>query len=187
MFSKWERNRLKRWRTTDKTNLLSCEHFFSTLRVTGFVTDFINTFLLLDVVLYVDKAAAVDGKRGHGALLRLCRLLFPLPQALQAKAPSSYCTISLTQCCGSGIRGPFWPLDPWSGMGKKSRSGSRVNIPDPISDSLETIFWVKNTWILWCDSGSGIRNPFDLGSGMEKFVYGINIPDTQHWPDPSFC
>jgi hypothetical protein len=40
-----------------------------------------------DVVLYVDKAAALDGKRGHGALLRLCRLLFPLPQALQAKRP----------------------------------------------------------------------------------------------------
>jgi hypothetical protein len=39
------------------------------------------------VVLYVDKAAAVDGKRGHGALLRLCRLLFPLPQALQAERP----------------------------------------------------------------------------------------------------
>jgi hypothetical protein len=28
-------------------------------------------------------------------------------------------------------------------MGKKSRSGSEMNIPDHISKSLETIFWVK--------------------------------------------
>jgi hypothetical protein len=35
----------------------------------------------------------------------------------------------------------FWPLDPGSGMGKKSRSG--MNIPDHISESLETIFSVK--------------------------------------------
>jgi hypothetical protein len=29
--------------------------------------------------------------------------------------------------------------------GKKSRSGSGMNITDHISKSLETIFWVKNT------------------------------------------
>jgi hypothetical protein len=28
-------------------------------------------------------------------------------------------------------------------MGKKSRSGSEMNIPDHISECLETIFWVK--------------------------------------------
>jgi hypothetical protein len=28
-------------------------------------------------------------------------------------------------------------------MGKKSRSGSGMKIPDHISESLETIFWVK--------------------------------------------
>jgi hypothetical protein len=43
-----------------------------------------------------------------------------------------------SQCCASG-----------SGMGKISRSGSRIrirmSIPDHISDSLETIFLVKNT------------------------------------------
>jgi hypothetical protein len=33
--------------------------------------------------------------------------------------------------------------DPGSGMGKKSRSGSGMNIPDHISESLETIFWIK--------------------------------------------
>jgi hypothetical protein len=39
-------------------------------------------------------------------------------------------------------------LTPGSGMGKKSRSGSGMNIPDHISESLETTFWVKNTSIL---------------------------------------
>jgi hypothetical protein len=43
-------------------------------------------------------------------------------------------------------------------MGKKSGSGSGMNIPDHISESLETIFWVK---ILLC------------GSGMKKVVSGI--------------
>jgi hypothetical protein len=38
-------------------------------------------------------------------------------------------------------------LTPGSGKVKKSRSGSvsGMNIPDHISESLETIFWVKNT------------------------------------------
>jgi hypothetical protein len=68
-----------------------------------------------------------------------------------------------------------------SGMGKKSGSGSGMNIPDHISQSLEKIFWVK---VLWC------------GSGMKKIVFGIrdgknsdpgpgiNIPDPQHWNFP---
>ncbi len=34
---------------------------------------------------------------------------------------------------------PFLPLDPGSGMGKKSGSGSGMNNPDHISESLETI------------------------------------------------
>jgi hypothetical protein len=40
--------------------------------------------------------------------------------------------------------GAFLSLDLGSGMGKKSRSGSGMNIPDHISESLE-IFWDKNT------------------------------------------
>jgi hypothetical protein len=48
------------------------------------------------------------------------------------------------QCCGSGsgIRCLF-SLNPGSGMGKKSRSGSGMNNPDHISESLKTIVWVK--------------------------------------------
>jgi hypothetical protein len=49
-------------------------------------------------------------------------------------------------CCGSAIRCLF---DPWIrrfGMGKKSRSrGCDKHSTDHISDSLETMFWVKNT------------------------------------------
>ncbi len=67
-------------------------------------------------------------------------------------------------------------FDPGSGMEKKSGSG--MNIPDNFSESLETVFRVKNTQILGC--GSGIRNLFDPGSGMEKFGSEINIPDLQH-------
>jgi hypothetical protein len=54
-------------------------------------------------------------------------------------------------------------------MEKKSRSGSGMNIPDHISESLETIFTILKFFDV--DSGSGkirIRDP------------GINIPDPQH-------
>jgi hypothetical protein len=56
-------------------------------------------------------------------------------------------------------------------MGKKSRSGSRMNIPDDTSESIETIFWVKNNKIL--SFGSGIFLTLDPESGMEKFGSGI--------------
>jgi hypothetical protein len=59
-------------------------------------------------------------------------------------------------------------------MGKKSGSG---DIPDHFSRSLETVFWVKNTFSLRC--GSGIRNLFDPGSGVEKFGSEMFIPDPQ--------
>jgi hypothetical protein len=101
---------------------------------------------------------------------------------------------------GSGIRCFFEPLIRDPGWTKKSRSGSRMNIPDHISESLETIFWVKNTlnflmrfrnrdpesfwpWIRdlrWknSDAGSGINVP---GSGRNIPGSGISIPDPQHW------
>jgi hypothetical protein len=61
---------------------------------------------------------------------------------------------------------PFLPLDPGSGMGKKSGSGSGMNNPDHISESLETIFWGLN---------------LKFGSGMEKFrIRDTNIPIPQH-------
>jgi hypothetical protein len=54
-------------------------------------------------------------------------------------------------------------------------SGSGMNIPDHISESLETIFWVKilKFFDVEPDPGSRIRNLFEPGSVMEKFVSGI--------------
>jgi hypothetical protein len=57
-------------------------------------------------------------------------------------------------------------------MGKKSRSGSGMNNPVLIPESLVTIFGVKIRKC--CDA--------DPGSGMEKFGSGISILDPQHWP-----
>jgi hypothetical protein len=48
-------------------------------------------------------------------------------------------------------------------MGKKSRSGSGMNIPDHIFESLETIFWVKILEFFDADPGSGIFLTLDLG------------------------
>ncbi len=85
-----------------------------------------------------------------------------------------------------------------SGM-EKIWSGSGMNILDHFSESLETVFCVKNT--LWCGSGICLtldRDPVwknsDTGSG-------INIPDPQHcliclhkpavkirsYPDPAYA
>ncbi len=47
--------------------------------------------------------------------------------------------------------------DPESGM----------NIPDHISDSLETIFWIRNTKFFDPDLGSG--NLFDLNTGWRNY------------------
>jgi hypothetical protein len=63
---------------------------------------------------------------------------------------------------------PFWPLNPVFGMGKKSRSGSGMNIPDHISESLEIIFWVKILKFFDADPGSGIFLTLDPGPGIEK-------------------
>ncbi len=52
---------------------------------------------------------------------------------------------------------PFYPWirDTGSGMGKKSGSGSEMNNRDHISESLETIFWVKILKFFDVGPGSG--------------------------------
>ncbi len=60
-------------------------------------------------------------------------------------------------------------MDPGSGMGKKSGSGSGMNNPDHISENFETIFAVK------------ILKFFDADPGWKEFGSGINIADPQHW------
>jgi hypothetical protein len=64
---------------------------------------------------------------------------------------------------GSGIRNTGWVKnqDPYPDP------GSGMNNPDHISESLETMFWVKI--LKFCDA--------DPGSVMEKFGSGINISD----------
>jgi hypothetical protein len=68
---------------------------------------------------------------------------------------------------GSGIRCLFdpWIRDPgWVKNqdpvrdGKKSGSGSGMNNPDHISESLETIFGLKILKFFYSDPGSGIRD-----------------------------
>jgi hypothetical protein len=56
-----------------------------------------------------------------------------------------------------------------------------MNVPDHISESLETIFWLKILKFFNADPGSVIFLALDPGSGMEKFGSGIIIPDLQHW------
>jgi hypothetical protein len=52
-----------------------------------------------------------------------------------------------------------------------------MNIPDYSSES----FRAKKNLNSLIRIHTGIRNLFDLGSGMEKFGSGLNIPDQQHW------
>ncbi len=70
---------------------------------------------------------------------------------------------------GSGIQypgsGAFLTLDPGYGMGKESGSGSGMNNPDHISESLKTIFWVKKLNSLMWIRDQGWKK---FGSGMGK-------------------
>jgi hypothetical protein len=59
---------------------------------------------------------------------------------------------------------------PGSGMGKKSRSGSGMNILNHISESLETIFGVKILIFFDVDADANPRSVilFDPGSGIRN-------------------
>jgi hypothetical protein len=48
--------------------------------------------------------------------------------------------------------------DPGSGSGMGKKSGSGMNNPDHISESLKTIFWVNILKFFDADPGSEIRN-----------------------------
>jgi hypothetical protein len=61
-------------------------------------------------------------------------------------------------------------------MGKKSGSGSGMNNPDKISDSLKTVFWVKIIRLLMRIRDGKNSYP---GFGMGKI--GSEIRDPQHW------
>jgi hypothetical protein len=57
-----------------------------------------------------------------------------------------------------------------------------MNIPDHISESLKTVFWVKILKFFDADSDPGSRNIFGPGSGINWDPGSwINIPYPQHW------
>jgi hypothetical protein len=60
-----------------------------------------------------------------------------------------------------------------SGMGKKSGSGSGMNNPDHVSESLETIFWVKIPKFFYADPGSGKETSQIRNQGWRKLGSGI--------------
>ncbi len=110
---------------------------------------------------------------GQRALLRISIANPAAPLSNQLK----------NQCCGSGTRNPV-PLRPWIrdlGWGKNPDLGSGMNIPDHFSESSETIFWVKNTLILWYGSGSRIFWPWIRDPGWEIRILNpvtSRIPNT---------
>jgi hypothetical protein len=57
-------------------------------------------------------------------------------------------------------------LTPGSGMGKKSGSGSGMNLLNHISESLETIFWVNVLKFFHAVPDPGSGNLFDPESGI---------------------
>jgi hypothetical protein len=68
-------------------------------------------------------------------------------------------------------------LTPGSGMGKKSGSGFCMNNAAHISESIETIFWVKILKFFDADSGSGMEK-FGTGNrdlGWKKFGSEIRV------------
>ncbi len=78
------------------------------------------------------------------------------------------------------IVGPslFFSADPDPGCGMGKKSGSTMNNPDHISESLETIFWVKK--YLNSLMRIGDEKNSDPGSGINIPDPGINIPDPEH-------
>jgi hypothetical protein len=69
-------------------------------------------------------------------------------------------------------------------MGKKSKSGSGLNIPDHNSESLVTVFGLKLLTFFDVDPGSGIFLTLDPGWRNSDPGSGIDNPDLQHWRLP---
>jgi hypothetical protein len=68
-------------------------------------------------------------------------------------------------------------------MGKTSGYGFGVNIPDQISECLETMFFglkIFKFFVADPDPGSFIPWIRDLGWKISDLGSGINIPDPQH-------
>jgi hypothetical protein len=77
--------------------------------------------------------------------------------------------------------GPGWVKNQDPDLG----SGSGINIPDHIFESLVKILGLNIVKFsdAELDPGFGIFLTLDPGSRREKFGFGINIPDPQHWKE----
>ncbi len=122
--------------------------------------------IFLKLYLFVGGRCRVaeDGETGwvNGLLLLISRLFlllfasFPLSRRLSSPGIfAAFCFLERKKILSTNVADPgsdafLTPLDPGSGMGKKSRSGSGMNIPGHIFEILEAIFWVitKSTSIL---------------------------------------
>jgi hypothetical protein len=74
--------------------------------------------------------------------------------------------------------------------GNKTGSGSGMKNPDHISESLETIFWVKTLKSFDADPGPGIEKLRIRDGKNSDPRSGINIPDPRsgiNIPDPQHC
>jgi hypothetical protein len=67
------------------------------------------------------------------------------------------------------------------GKNRDPGSGSWMNIPDHISESLEKIFGLNILEFFYADPDPGSWIFLTLDPGWKKFESGINIPDRQHW------
>jgi hypothetical protein len=56
-----------------------------------------------------------------------------------------------------------------------------MNIPDHVSERLETIFWVKILKVFDAHPDSGSGTLLNLDPGWKKLGSGTNIPDPQHY------
>jgi hypothetical protein len=101
-----------------------------------------------------------------------CYVSFELPRIGTPALDMLHCPpLVFDQCFGSGIRCLF---DPWIRVGKKSGSGSGINNPDHISESLETIFWVKIpylNYLMWIRNGI---NSYHISESLET-IFWIKI------------
>jgi hypothetical protein len=68
---------------------------------------------------------------------------------------------------------PFWPLGPGSGMSKKSRSGSGMNIRELRNNLLVKIFKFFDAY---ADTDQGSGNLLDPGSGIRAEKVWIQDP-----------
>ncbi len=114
-----------------------------------FLTGFSSSFLIFSFLRISSFSSSSSGGGTSGNSISASLTAISLLTWTEACLEYRYVKKRLEQCCGIRDPVPFWPLDPGSGMGKKSGSGSGMNNPDDISDSLKSkkkIWSKKKAW-----------------------------------------